>query len=318
MQLTKETQAKKVDISGKIFTNKKRRSLKVSSFDFKRPAKFSKDQFRILEMIYNSFGRMTETGLSVQLRTIAEIRILSLEQKTFSEYIESLQSICYLNTIGSSAFKADTILQFDNKLIFIILDRMLGGKGEEIQSREFTDIEVSIIRGIINEFLLILKDAWANIVDLSFKIKSEETNPQFVRVIPLNEMCAVIEFDMKLGQKTGKFSFCLPFMAIESVLGKLTTRRWFAESEENSEAKNKILMFKSLSEAELSASVILGQAEISLKDLKSLEIGDVIKLDQNIFKDLDMKIEGNMIFKVQAGKICRNLAVQIVKVMEIT
>ena len=317
MQVTKETQTKKVDMSGKIFTNKKRRTLQVNAFDFKRPAKFSKDQFRILEMIYNSFGRIAETSLSVQLRTLAEIRILSIEQKTFSEYIESLQSICYINIIGSSAFKADTILQFDNKLIFIILDRLLGGKGEEIQNREFTDIEVSIIRGIINEFLSTLKDAWANIVDLSFKIKNEETNPQFVRVIPLNEMCAVIEFDMKLGQKTGKFSFCLPFMAIESVLGKLTTRRWFAESEENSEAKNKILLFKSLAKADLSASVILGQAEISLKDLKSLEIGDVIKLDQNIFKDLNMNVEGNLVFKVQAGKICRNLAVQIVKVMEI-
>ena len=317
MPVKKEIQTKNVDMSGKIFTNKKRKSLQVLTFDFKRPAKFSKDQFRILEMIYNSFGRIAETNLSVQLRTLAEIRILNIEQKTFAEYIESLPELCYLNIIGSSAFKADTILQFDNKLIFIILDRLLGGKGEEIQNREFTDIEISIVQGIINEFLSTLKDAWTNIVELSFKIKSEETNPQFVRVIPLNEMCAVIEFEMKIGNKAGKFSFCLPFMAIESVLGKLTTRRWFAESEENSEANNRMLMLKSLIEAELSGSVVLGRAKISLKDLKSLEKGDVIKLDQNIYRDLSLTIEGNTIFQVQAGKIGKNLAVQIVKVMEI-
>ena len=317
MQVKKEIQTRNVEISGKIFTNKKRKTLQVQTFDFKRPAKFSKDQFRILEMIYNSFGRIAETNLSVQLRTLAEIRILNIEQKTFAEYIESLPELCYLNIIGSSAFKADTILQFDNKLIFIILDRLLGGKGEEIQNREFTDIEISIVQGIINEFLSTLKDAWTNIVELSFKIKSEETNPQFVRVIPLNEMCAVIEFEMKIGNKAGKFSFCLPFMAIESVLGKLTTRRWFAESEENSEANNRMLMLKSLIEAELSGSVILGRAKISLKDLKSLEKGDVIKLDQNIYRDLSLTIEGNTIFQVQAGKIGKNLAVQIVKVMEI-
>jgi flagellar motor switch protein FliM len=318
MQVKKEAQTKNIDVSGKIFTNKKRKTLQVQTFDFKRPAKFSKDQFRILEMIYNSFGRIAETNLSVQLRTLAEIRILSIEQKTFSEYIESLPELCYLNIIGSTAFKADTILQFDNKLIFIILDRLLGGKGEEIQNREFTDIEVSIVQGIINEFLSTLKDAWTNIVELSFKIKSEETNPQFVRVIPLNEMCAVIEFEMKIGQKAGKFSFCLPFMAIESVLGKLTTRRWFAESEENSQENNRMLLLKSLVEAELSACVILGRTEISLHDLKSLEIGDVIKLDQSIYRDLDLNIEGNSVFKVQAGKISNTLAVQIVKVMEIT
>jgi flagellar motor switch protein FliM len=314
-EINNEAITKSMELTGKIFTNKKRTSINIQVFDFKRPAKFSKDQFRILEIIYNSFARIAETNLSVQLRTLAEIRIMSIEQKTFEEYIDSLPSPCYLNMLGSSAFKGDTVLQFENKLIFIILDRLLGGKGDEIANREFTDIEINIVQGIIAEFLVALQEAWLNIVELSFRVKSEETNPQFVRVIPLSEMCSIIEFEMKIGNKEGKFTFCLPFMAIESVLGKLTTRRWFAESEDdNKAAGNKKHVLENLREADVPASIILGEAIISLKDLTLLEKGDVIKLEQNINRDLVLTIEGNKIFKVQAGKIGKNLAVQITEV----
>ncbi len=315
--MKKEPQNKTVELNGSVYTNKKRKNLSIQLFDFKRPSKFSKDQFRILEMIYNSFARIAETNLSVQLRTLTEIRIITIEQKTFAEYTDSLVDLCYLNILSSNAFKGDTILQFDNKLIFISLDRLLGGRGEEISNREFTDIEISIIQGIIGEFLLALKEAWSNILEMTFRVKNEETNPQFVRVIPLNEMCAVIEFEMKIGNKGGMFTFCLPFKAIESVLGKLSTRRWFSDSEDGVQADNKKHVLENLKEATLEASVILGESVVSLKDLKALESGDVIKLEQKISKNLDLTIEGNKIFKVQAGKIDKNIAVQLTDVYKL-
>lgn len=312
--MKKEPQNKTIELNGNVYINKKRKNLSIQLFDFKRPSKFSKDQFRILEMIYNSFARIAETNLSVQLRTLTEIRIITIEQKTFAEYMDSLIELCYLNILSSNAFKGDTILQFDNKLIFISLDRLLGGRGEEISNREFTDIEISIIQGIIGEFLLALKEAWSNILEMTFRVKNEETNPQFVRVIPLSEMCAVIKFEMKIGNKGGMFTFCLPFKAIESVLGKLSTRKWFSDSEDGIQADNKKHVLENLKEATLEASVILGESEVSLKDLKAIGLGDVIKLEQKITKNLDLTIEGNKIFKVQAGRIDRNIAVQLTDV----
>lgn len=312
--MEKEPQNKTIELNDNIYINKKRKNLSIQLFDFKRPSKFSKDQFRILEMIYNSFARIAETNLSVQLRTLTEIRIITIEQKTFAEYIDSLTELCYLNILSSNAFKGDSILQFDNKLIFISLDRLLGGRGEEISNREFTDIEISIIQGIIGEFLLALKEAWSNILEMTFRVKNEETNPQFVRVIPLSEMCAVIKFEMKIGNKDGMFTFCLPFKAIESVLGKLSTRRWFSDIEDGIQADNKKHVLENLKEVTLEASVILGESEVSLKDLRAIGLGDVIKLEQKISKNLDLTIEGNKIFKVQAGKIDRNIAVQLIDV----
>ncbi len=312
---TKNEMAGKKNV--KVFTLKKHKEMHIKDFDFSRPSKFSKDQFRILEMIYSTFTRIAETNLSVQLRTLTEIKIKDIEQKTFLEYINSLPGLCYINVLGSTEFKGDTLIEFESKLIFIILDRLLGGKGESINEREFTDIEKTLIHEIIVEFLIALKESWKNIVDLNLKVKSEETNPQFVRVIALNEMCVIIEFEMNIGNKKGIFTFCLPFVAIESVLGKLTTRRWYSDSEDAESDNQEKHLFDNLKQVEMEPSVILGRAQVPLKEINSLEIGDIIKLDRKVNKNLELAVGEEKIFKVIPGKIGKTLAVQIADICEI-
>ena len=41
---------------------------KVKDYDFKRPAKFSKEHLRTLEMIYEHYGRLLSTTLPLYLR----------------------------------------------------------------------------------------------------------------------------------------------------------------------------------------------------------------------------------------------------------
>ena len=64
----------------------------VKNYDFKRPAKFSKEHLRTLEIIYEHYGRLVSTNLAVYLRKNIQITVASSETFTFSEFSNALSN----------------------------------------------------------------------------------------------------------------------------------------------------------------------------------------------------------------------------------
>ncbi|MDE6064196.1 MAG: flagellar motor switch protein FliM, partial [Lachnospiraceae bacterium] len=55
-------------------------------YDFRRPAKFSKEHLRTLEIIFEHYGRLLATNLPVYMRKSVQIEVASSEAMTFSEF----------------------------------------------------------------------------------------------------------------------------------------------------------------------------------------------------------------------------------------
>lgn len=55
----------------------------IKDYDFKRPAKFSKEHLRTLEIIYEHYGRLISTSLPVYLRKIYRCRWQARKQLLF-------------------------------------------------------------------------------------------------------------------------------------------------------------------------------------------------------------------------------------------
>ena len=49
----------------------------VKNYDFKRPAKFSKEHLRTLELIFEHYGRLLSTNLPVYLRKNIQVNVAS-------------------------------------------------------------------------------------------------------------------------------------------------------------------------------------------------------------------------------------------------
>ena len=203
--------------------------LNIKTFDFKRPSKFAKDHIRLLEIVHDSFATIAEAHLSMQTRTVVEISLNMIEQKTFGEYIGSLSDRCYVCTLKADVFEGDVVLQFRSEAVFVILNRLLGGKGVEKIDRELTEIEINLMGGVVKDMLNSFKDAWINVADLDMKVSGVETNPQFIRAAVSNEMCLVLNFGITISEKMSYFTFCLPYSSIKPVLDKLSNRSWLTD-----------------------------------------------------------------------------------------
>ena len=49
----------------------------VKEYDFKRPAKFSKEHLRTLEIIFEHYGRLVSTNLPVYLRKSCQVSVVN-------------------------------------------------------------------------------------------------------------------------------------------------------------------------------------------------------------------------------------------------
>ncbi|MDR2097631.1 MAG: flagellar motor switch protein FliM, partial [Spirochaetaceae bacterium] len=51
---------------------------KIKIYDFKRPDKFSKEQIRTVQIMHETFARLTTTALSANLRTMVHVHVASV------------------------------------------------------------------------------------------------------------------------------------------------------------------------------------------------------------------------------------------------
>lgn len=286
---------------------------KVKIYDFRRPDKFSKDQIRTLQMMHETFARLTTTALSAQLRALVSVHVASVDQLTYEEFIRSIPNPTTLAVINMDPLKGSAVLEIDPSITFTIIDKLFGGTGESTKiSRELTDIELSVMEGIIVRILGNLREAWSNVIDLRPRLGNIETNPQFAQIVPPNDMVVLVTLETKVGEVEGMMNLCIPYITIEPVISKLSAQYWYSSIRKGATDENAAIIQSRLESVELPIVVEVGEVEITMEELLAIQVGDVIKLpNTKINSDMTVKIGGRKKYKCRPGVIGNRVAVQI-------
>jgi flagellar motor switch protein FliM len=266
----------------------------VRDYDFSRPTKFSKEHLRTLEIIFEHYGRLISTNLPVLLRKNAQVTVASSETVTFSEFTNALSNPSILGIVAFEPLGGSIIIDLATNIAFAMIDRMLGGEGEPINfSRDFSDIELSIIQKIMIMFTQLLRDPWRNVLDISPVLSRLETNPQFAQIIAPGEMIAVVTLNIRIGEVEGFMNLCLPFMTLEDVMDRLNTKYWFSTMQENKDEDAKENIEAMLKRVEIPVKAVLGTSQITVNDFMNLQVGDCIRLDARVDSDMNIYV-GNI------------------------
>ncbi len=292
---------------------KRAETRKIKIYDFKRPDKFSKDQIRTLQMMHETFARLTTTSLSAQLRTIVHVHVASVDQLTYEEFLRSIPNPTTLAVINMDPLKGSSIFEIDPSITFTIIDRLFGGPGEASKiNRELTDIELSVIEGIIVRILGNLREAWSNVIDLRPRLGNIETNPQFAQIVPPSDMVVLITLETKVGDVEGMTNFCIPYLTIEPIITKLSAQYWYSSIRKGGTTENLAILKKRLDTVMVNLIAELGSLDISVKDVLGLQRGDIIKLERTkVDADMVLKIGNKKKFHTRPGIVGSYMAVQI-------
>jgi len=291
---------------------------KIKIYDFKRPDKFSKEQIRTVSSMHEAFARLTTTSLSAQLRSLVNVHVASVDQLTYEEFIRSIPNPTTLAVINMDPLKGSAILEIDPAVTFSILDRLFGGPGEGAKiSRDLTEIEQSVMEGIIVRILGNMREAWSQVIDLRPRLGQIEVNPQFAQIVPPTEMVVLVTLETKLGEVEGMMNFCIPYLTIEPIISKLSAQYWYSSVRRGATTENLNILRDSLSTISVSLVAEIGRMNLNMRDVVSLQPGDVIRLpNTNINDPLMLNIGDRTKFHCRPGVVGNKVAVQVTKKLE--
>ncbi|HBZ97083.1 MAG TPA: hypothetical protein DEO57_04495, partial [Phycisphaerales bacterium] len=168
----------------------------ISTYDFKRPERISKDQIRSLKTLHEPFARNVGSQWTGLLRTIVEIEIGRVEQMTYAEYTAGLADPTCFGLVRPDTLEGSVCLELSPDIFYSMIDRLMGGDAQapRIPGRPLTQIEERLARSVLHRAMSPLSDAWSTICPVQFSLGEIESNPQIAQIVPPNEVVIAFEF----------------------------------------------------------------------------------------------------------------------------
>ena len=288
---------------------------KVKDYDFRRPAKFSKEHLRTLEIIYEHYGRILSTTLPLYLRKNVSISVANSETVTYSEFSNALSNPVILGIVNFQPLQGQIILELQANIGFSFIDRMLGGEGGTLDKpRPFTDIEMPLIEKLIGICVQQMVEPWQNVLAIDPLLERIETNPQFAQVISPTDMIAIITLNIKIGDIEGLMNICLPYFTLESVMDKLNTKYWFSTMQKHNDENYEEHLESLIKRVDVPVKAVLGNCHVSVNDFLHLQQGDIIRLDNRVNTEMHIYVGNIDKFTAMPGTSKNKYAVRITSV----
>lgn len=291
-------------------------SVKVKEYDFSRPAKFSKEHLRTLEIIFEHFGRLLSSNLPAYFRKNVQVEVMNSEAVTYSEFSNALSNPVLLGVVNMSPLKGNIIMEIATNIGYAIIDRMLGGFGEPLDKmRDFSEIELSVLERIFNIIIDLLREPWKNVIEITPYLERIETNSQFAQIISPSEMIAIVTININIGGVEGLMNVCLPYITLEDIMDKLNTKYWFSTMQARDEQSYSEFIETVINKALIPISAELGTSTIMVMDFINLQVGDIIKLNKKIEDELDVYVGNIVKFKALPGSSEKKYAVKVTEII---
>lgn len=288
----------------------------VKDYDFKRPAKFSKEHLRTLEIIYEHYGRLISTNLPVYLRKNIQVTVASSETVTFSEFTNALSNPVILGIVDFKPLSGNVIMELSPNLGFAMIDRMLGGQGMPLEkSRDFSEIEMTILQRLLVICMQLMREPWRNVIDINPMMERIETNAQFAQVIAPSDMIAIVSMSVKIGEVEGLMNICLPYFTLEDVMDKLNTKYWFSTMQKDDTVDYEEHIESLIKRIDVPVKAVLGKSQVAVNDFLNLQVGDIIRLDTRVDSEMNVYVGNIKKFTALPGTSKENNAVRVTSII---
>lgn len=253
-----------------------------SIYDFKKPNRISNEQFKAFSTLHDKMLRDLITDLSAMLRKIVDIKLYSIEQMTYGEFILSIPQLTSLNTLSLKPLDGRIVVECNPGISHKIIAELLGSgaiAASDNLDRELTEIEVEIFEHFYKVLVTHMQRAWNEITRINFKIESRDTNANAIQVISDHEIVLLVVLEITIDEDSGFLSICYPISYIDMLLHKIV-EKIFSEGR-NKKVSKKRDITTLISGAKMHIDAIMAETELNVFDILNLKQDDVIVFNKN-------------------------------------
>lgn len=287
----------------------------VILFDFRLPNRISKNQLRIIRNICENFAESFSQFLVTKLQNAVSINVASVDQIYYSEYMLSVSNPACLFTFDIKDTDVKGILEINTDLGFLLVDKLLGGSGiGSKQLKVITPIEQKVLRVVVDRVMFDLKKAWQTVDNLEFVFDRFEQDIDFAQITSQSESVLLISFEIMIGEQSYLMNVCFATFAFDNILAKINTQKLSTiRATKYYGVTSKEVITNHLTKTLIPIQVEFGTARLSIKELMSLEKGDVIRLDTKIDDEHKVRTEDRILFTGRSGVVNNHKAIKIIR-----
>lgn len=286
----------------------------IKAYDFRRPDKFSKEQWHTLQSMHDTFARQVGAAISSRLRTLVTIRLSSIEQGLYEEWQSQVpgQTVCYV--LSMAPLDGNFVLEFSTDIAADIIDRLLGGNGILVpRDREFGEIEVTLLRSFARGFSNALEDMWSAITPVQVELADIAMDAGLVQVAGANDVVVTALFEVGIGDQLGAMSICIPYTVIEPVASSLSAQIWRHSANARHDPRVRQVVETLVRRAPIEIVVEAGTTSVPVSTLLAMSEGDTLLLDRRVGDPLDVLVGGRARFLARPGVVANQTAIRIVE-----
>jgi flagellar motor switch protein FliN len=160
---------------------------------------------------------------------------------------------------------------------------------------------------------------------INFHPKVESiNNPQyFTNIVPwkepcienLKEPCIEILFEYRIGKDEGTFSFCIPYTTIKPVMNNLADKNLVDSIAIKGDAMKPSTINDALDSSNLPVRAELGRSALSVKEIRNLHSGSIIKLNKSATDPIDVYIQDIKIAEAEVVIVDYDFGIMITEVI---
>ncbi|MDD0854117.1 flagellar motor switch protein FliM [Halobacteriovorax sp. GB3] len=287
----------------------------IQPYDLTNQDRVIRGRMPILEIIYERFIRSFRVSLSNSLRKISTISMISTDLLKFGEFVNTLPIPSCMCIMRFNELRGPALLVFESKLAYAIIDSYFGGTDRpftKIDGKEFTSIELSFMKKVMDMAISDLEEAWAPVHRIDAQYIRTEINPQFVGVVPPSDVIIATTLEVEFESASGTIMIVVPYSTIEPIKQKLSSS--FQTDNDMADSIWTQAMNEHIKQAMATLVVKLGEADMTVGDLITLEKGDIIPLNQEASGEVSVEVQGVEKMKCLIGTHKGNRAIQVTNV----
>ena len=282
---------------------------KVKNYDFKMPKKFTKEQLKVIDGIFENYSRVLSSYLTGLLRVYCKVEVLQIEEQLYYEFNNALPDYVMMGMVNmgvddDDVIETNCILQLSNPISYTMMDRLMGGVGTYTENnRDFTEIEVGLMTSVLKKMAVLFKEPWGTYIEINPTLTTIETNSRVMQSISPDDIVIIVMLEMEIRDVKNTISVCIPALGLESIMAKFGDR-WAKATKKldpKRENERKLSLMDAIRDSELKINAILSETELDLYDVLTLQPGDVIPLNMPIDQNVVVKIGDHVWFDGKLG-----------------
>jgi flagellar motor switch protein FliM len=278
-------------------------------------AMVSYERLPMLEIVFDRLVRLMTTSLRNFTSDNVEVSLDRITSVRFGDYMNSIPLPAVLSVFKAEEWENFGLATVDSSLIYSMIDVLLGGRRGQaslrIEGRPYTTIETNLVKRLVEVVLADAEQAFRPLSPVTFSIDRLETNPRFAAISRPANAAILVRLHIDMEDRGGNIELLLPYATIEPIRGVLM--QMFMGEKFGRDPIWEGHLATEIAQATISVDAVLYEADIPLKQLMQLKVGDTLPLEMRADALVAVRCGNVTLTEGRMGRVGDRVAIRVSK-----